>query len=171
MQMVKKSVLALVLIWLAIVILMPKQEIYYKLEEALDSYEVRLNEEKKSEGLFSLNLKGVTVYVKGINVATIEEVNFFTLLFYSSVEVQSLVVDDSLKTMIPQETRSAVLKHSISFPLDVSVAASGSFGALTGNIDLNERTVHLDFNESTKLQMLKPSLKKSEKGWIYETSF
>jgi len=169
--MVKKSVLVLLVTWLAIVILMPKQEIYYKLEEALDSYEIRLNEEKKSEGLFSLNLKGVTVYVKGINVATIDEVNFFTLLFYSSVELRSLLVDDSLKTMIPQETTSAVLEHSILSPLDVSVMASGSFGALTGNIDLNERTVHLDFNESKNIQMLKPSLKKSEKGWVYETSF
>lgn len=171
MQMVKKGVLVLVLTWLAIVILMPKQEIYYKLEEVLDGYEIRLNEEKKSEGFFSLNLKGVTVYVKGINVATIDEVNLFTLLFYSSVELRSLLVDDSLKTMIPQETTSAVLRHSILSPLDVSVGAQGSFGALTGNIDLNERTVHLDFNESKKLQMLKPSLKKSEKGWVYETSF
>ena len=171
MQMVKKSVLVLLVTWLAIVILMPKQEIYYKLEEALDSYEIRLNEEKKSEGLFSLNLKGVTVYVKGINVATIDEVNLFTLLFYSSIELESLLVDDSLKTMIPQETTSAVLRHSIRSPLDVSVVASGSFGSLTGNIDLNERKVHLDFNESKNIQMLKPALKKSEKGWVYETSF
>ncbi len=171
MQMVKKSVLVLLVTWLAIVILMPKQELYYKLEEALDSYEIRLNEEKKNEGLFSLSLKGVTVYVKGINVATIDEVNLFTLLFYNSVELRSLLVDDSLKTMIPQETTSAVLKHSILSPLDVSVAASGSFGSLMGNIDLNERTVHLDFNESKNIQMLKSSLKKSEKGWVYETSF
>ena len=171
MQMVKKSVLVLLVTWLAIVILMPKQELYYKLEEALDSYEITLNEEKKNEGLFSLSLKGVTVYVKGINVATIDEVNFFTLLFYNSVELRSLLVDDSLKTMIPQETTSAVMEHSILSPLDVSVAASGSFGVLTGNIDLNERTVHLDFNESKNIQMLKPQLKKSEKGWIYETSF
>ncbi len=171
MQMVKKSVLVLLVTWLAIVILMPKQELYYKLEEALDSYEITLNEEKKNEGLFSLSLKGVTVYVKGINVATIDEINLFTLLFYSSVELRSLLLDDSLKTMIPQETTSAVLKHSILSPLDVSVAASGSFGSLMGNIDLNERTVHLDFNESKNIQMLKPSLKKSEKGWVYETSF
>jgi len=171
MQMVKKSLLVLMVTWLGIIILMPKQEIYYKLEEALDGYEIRLNEEKKSEGLFSLNLKGVTVYVKGINIATIDEVNLFTLLFYSSVELRSLLVDESLKTMIPQETTSAVLRHSVLSPLDVSVMANGSFGSLSGNIDLNERKVHLDFNESKKLQMLKPQLKKSEKGWVYETSF
>ena len=171
MQMVKKSALVLMVIWFAIVILMPKQEIYYKLEEVLDSYDIRLNEEKKSEGLFSLTLKQVSVYVKGINVATIEEVNFFTLLFYSSMEIRSLLMDDSLKAMIPEETTAAVLRHSVLSPSEVSVEASGSFGALKGYIELNEGKVHLDFNESKNIQMLKPAVKKSEKGWVYETSF
>jgi len=171
MQMVKKGLLVLLVTWLALVILMPKKEIFYKLEETLDRYEIRLNEEKKSEGLFSLTLKGVTVYVKGINVATIEEIDLFTLLFYSKIELRKLLVDDSLKTMIPQETTSAVLRHSILSPLDATVSANGSFGSLQGAIDLNERTVHLDFNESKNIQMLKPALKKSEKGWVYETSF
>jgi hypothetical protein len=150
---------------------MPKYKLYYKLEEVLDKYEVRINEAELSEGFFSLNLKQVNVYVKDIKVATIEEVNLFSLLFYSSMEVQSLRVDDSLKNMVPEETKIALLRHSILSPWEVSVEASGSFGSLSGEIDLNARQVHLDFNESKKLQMLKPALKKSEKGWVYETSF
>ena len=111
------------------------------------------------------------MYVKGINVASIEEVNLFTVLFYSCVEVKGLSMDDSLKTMVPQETEKAVLKHSVMAPFSVYVEALGAFGSMTGVIDLNERKVHLDFNESKKLEMLKPQLKKSEKGWVYETSF
>ena len=169
--MVKKILLVLTVFWLGILVLMPKQELYYKLEEVLDKYEVRLNEAEVSEGFFSLNLKQVNVYVKDIKVASIEEVSLFSLLFYSSMEVKSLRVDDSLKNMIPEETKSAFLRHTILSPWEVSVEASGSFGSLTGEIDLNTRQVHLDFNESKKLQMLKPALKKTEKGWVYETSF
>jgi hypothetical protein len=51
------------------------------------------------------------------------------------------------------------------------VDAQGSFGGMTGAIDLNARKIHLDFNESKHIEMLKPQLKKSEKGWTYETSF
>jgi len=171
MQMVKNSLIAFMVAWLGILVFMPKQEFYYKLEEELAKHEIKLNEEKMNEGVFSLNLKQVTVYFKGINVATIEEVNLFTLLFYSSVELQSLTMDDSLKTMIPQETKRAVAKHSILSPLEVLVDASGSFGSIVGNIDLNERKVHLDFNASKNIEMLKPQLKKDEKGWYYETSF
>ncbi len=171
MQMVKKSFLVFMVAWFAILVLMPKQEFYYKLEEELAKHEIKLNEEKINEGFFSLTLKHVTVYFKGINVATIEEVELLTLLFYSSIELQSLHMDDSLKTMVPQETQKALLAHSILSPLEVLVDASGSFGSVTGEIDLNERKVRLDFNESKNIEMLKPQLKKGEKGWLYETSF
>lgn len=171
MQMVKKSGIALIVAWFAILVLMPKQEFYYKLEEVLAKQEIELNEEKIDEGFFSLDLHQVTVYFKGIPVATIEEMDLFTLLFYSSLELQGLHMDDSLKSMVPQETQKAVLSYSVLSPLKVSVDAQGSFGGMTGTIDLNARQVHLDFNESTNIEMLKPQLKKDEKGWIYETSF
>ncbi len=171
MQMVKKSFIVLIVTWLAILVLMPKQEFYYKLEEELAKHEIKLNEEKMNEGFFSLTLKQVSVYFKGINVATIEEVNLFSLLFYSSMELQVLQVDDSLKAMVPQETQKAVIRHSVLSPFELSVDASGSFGSMAGSIDLSERKVHLDFNESKNIEMLKPQLKKDEKGWVYETSF
>ncbi len=171
MQMVKKSFIVLMVAWLSILVLMPKREFYYKLEEELAKHEIKLNEEQISEGFFSLALKQVTVYFKGINVATIEEVNLCTLLFYSSIEIHSLQMDDSLKTMIPQETKKAVLSHSVLSPLEVFVDATGSFGMMTGKINLSEQKVRLDFNESKNIEMLKPQLKKDEKGWVYETSF
>ena len=171
MQMVKKSFIVLIVAWLGILVLMPKQEIYYKLEEELAKQEIKLNEEKVDEGIFSLTLNQVSVYYKGINVATIEEVSLCTVLFYSSLELRSLQMDDSLKTMVPEETKKALLSHSILSPLNISVDASGSFGSMVGKIDLGERKVRLDFNESKNIEMLKPQLKKDEKGWFYETSF
>ncbi|MBT8344238.1 MAG: hypothetical protein KJO45_05920 [Sulfurovum sp.] len=171
MQMVKKSFIVLLVTWFAILVLMPKQEFYYKLEEELAKHEIKLNEKKMNEGFFSLNLEQVTVYFKGIPVATIEEVNLCTLLFYSSLEAEAILIDDSLKTMVPQKTDKVVIIHSILSPLALFVDASGSFGGMTGAIELNARTLRLDFNESKNIEMLKPQLKKDEKGWHYETSF
>ena len=171
MQMVKKSLIVLAAAWIAIIVLMPKREFYYKLEEELAKHDVILNEESIDEGLFSLNLNQVTVYFKGINVATIEEVKLATLLLYSCIELRSIEVDDSLKTMVPQNTKQASASHSVLSPMEVLVDASGSFGSMSGSIDLSERKVRLDFNESKGLDMLKPQLKKEEKGWGYETSF
>jgi hypothetical protein len=72
---------------------------------------------------------------------------------------------------MPQETQEAEITYSLLSPLAVSIEASGDFGAMEGLADLKERKVRLDFNESSNIQMLKPQLKKDEKGWFYETSF
>lgn len=171
MQVVKKSLIIVVVVWLSILVLMPKQELYYKVEEALAKYDIKLNEKEIDTGLFSVTLKEVTLYAKGIAIGTIKEVKLSTWLFYNRIALQSLHLDESLKNMMPQETEQAVIAYSLIAPLDVSIEASGSFGAMEGSADLKERKVRLDFNESKNIQMLKPQLKKDEKGWFYETSF
>jgi len=169
--MVKNILLVLLVSWLAIIVFMPKQALYYKMEETLATQEVVLNETSIEEGLFSLTLHQVTVYVKGIPVATVEEVKFFTLLFFSRLSVDTLLLDDSLKKMLPTKLNHAEITHSVASALNVIVHAQGSFDALEGNIDLGTSSVRLDFNESKNIEVLKSQLKKDEKGWYYETSF
>ena len=173
MQMVKKVVIALVLVWFALIFFMPKHELYYKLEQTLEKNDIRLNEEKIDEGWFSLTLYKVDVYIKGIKLATIDEVNMFTLLFYSKLEVENLSLDASLKSKIPTKIEHLNATHTIFVPLHVKIEATGPFGGATGGINLKENTIHLDLNNtSTKgIEMLQSVLQKNEKGWYYETSF
>lgn len=171
MRMVKKIFIALFVSWLVVLVLMPKQELYYKLEEELAKNDIKINEQNIEEGLFSLTIKEATVYVKGIKLASIEKIHFFTLLFYNKIELQSLLLDDSLKTMAPVRTDTALLSQMIVSPANIKVDAKGLFGAIVGNIDLSKRNLHLDFNESKEIEMIKSKLKQDEKGWYYETSF
>ena len=171
MQMVKKIFITLFIAWFALLVFMPKQALYYKLEEELAKNEIKINEKAIEEGLFSLTLKQASVYIKGIKIATIEELTLFTLLFYTKVELDSLLLDDSLKAMAPQQTDKAVLSHSILSPLEASVNAEGSFGDIEGSIDLKERNIHINFTETKEIETIRYLLKKDEKGWYYETSF
>lgn len=171
MQMVKKIFIAAFIAWFALVAFMPKQEIYYALEKELAKNEIKINEKAIEEGVFSLTLKQATVYVKGIKIATIEELTFFTLLFYTKVELDSFFLDDTLKAMAPQQTHKAVFSHSVLSPLEASVDAEGSFGVIEGSVNLKERKLHINFSEVKEIEMIKSELKKDEKGWYYETSF
>ncbi len=171
MQMVKKIFIALFIIWFGLLVFMPKQEMFYKLEKELEKQEIKINEKSLEEGLFSLKVKEASVYVKGIPLATIEEITLFTLLFYTKVELHSLLLDDSLKGMVPQHMDRAILSHSIISPSMAAMYAQGSFGTVEGNIDLKERVLRLDFNGTKEIEMIKSQLKKDEKGWYYETSF
>ena len=171
MQMVKKIFVTLFITWFALLIFMPKQEIYYALEKELAKQEIEINEKSREEGMFFLTLNQLSVYVKGIKIATIDELTFFTLLFYTKIELDTLMFDDALKAMVPQQTDKAILSHSIICPLDALIHAEGSFGTIEGSVDLKERKLHLDFNETKEIEMIRSQLKKDEKGWYYETSF
>jgi len=82
---------------------------------------------------------------------------------------ENVMLDDSLKTMLPTEITTVKATHSILSPLNINLYAE--FGNVEGFVHLNDRSVRLDFNESKGIEMLKPNLKQDEKGWYYETSF
>ena len=171
MQMVKKGLGIFFAVWLALVLFMPKAELYYAAEKMLAKYDIKLNEKHIDEGLFSLTVKDVTVYVKGIALASIDELDFFTLLFYTKVDIKNLLVDEALQSKVPANITKATLSHTILSPLIVSVDANGSFGVAEGKISLLDKKVHINFSDIKDISMMKSFLKKDEKGWLYEESF
>ena len=171
MQMVKKIASVLFIIWFILILFMPKEELYFKVEQELAKNEIELNEEKRSEGLFSLTLQNVTVYVKGIPLVTVEKIDFFTVLFYTSIGFDNLMIDESLKTMTPTEIEKLYVSQNILSPFYIKIKAEGPFGKASGNVELDQRMLHIDFNETKALGMLKSKLKQGEEGWYYETSF
>ena len=171
MQMVKNIFFAFLVLWFAILLFMPKQEIYYTLEKALYEQGIEINEKSKEEGIFSFTLHDAKIYVKGIHLATVKELDFFTLLFYSKVTVDTLTLDASLKSMAPENADKILAMHSILSPMKVFLTATGSFGLAEGAADGNSRSLRIDLVDPQKIESLKSFLKKDEKGWYYETSF
>ena len=126
---------------------------------------------KIESGIFSLHIKDATVYVKGIKIATIEELNLFTLLFYSSVKIEALKIDESLKSFTPLDINKTVIMHSVLSPFKAFVTSIGSFGMAEGIIDLDKRSIRMDIIDANDIKAFKSQLKKGEKGLYYETSF
>ena len=171
MQVVKNILLGLFVGWLVLLVFMPKQELYYKLEQILEKNDIKINEGRLESGLFSLTLYDSDVYVKGIKLATVEKVNVFTLLFYTDAKMENLTLDESLKAMLPTHVKEAKLTHALWSPVVVEVTALGDFGGLDGIANIAQSTLRVDFNDSTAITSLKPKLQEDEKGWYYETSF
>jgi len=171
MQMVKKIFLSLLLFWVALLVFMPKEEIYFRLEKELAKQEIEINESAVEETLTGLVLKDSAIYVKGIKVATVDQITFFTVLFYTKVTVSGLQMDESLKNMVPERIETLVLTHTVVDPVHIKLFAEGSFGTVDGSISIKERTVHIDFIEAKEIGMIKSNLKQGEKGWYYETAF
>lgn len=170
MQVVKNIVIMLIIGWLALLLFMPKQELYYKLENELETQEVKINEGSIEEGFFSLSIKEADVYVKGIKIATADKIDIFSLLFYTKIEVDALEIDNSLKTMTPTSIESIVATHAVWNPLNINIEADGSFGSAVGSMDVADTYIRLDFNTSQANAPFKNKLNQDEEGWYYETS-
>jgi len=171
MQVVKNILLSLLVVWFAFLLFMPKQELYYTFEAELLKQGVEINEKQIEEGIFSFSIKDVDIYIKGIHIASIEEMHFFTLLFYSSFNIEALNMDDSLKSFVPLEISKTVIMHSILSPFEAFVTTMGSFGLAEGVVDLEKRTLRMDLIDVKEIKAFRSQLKKDEKGWYYETSF
>jgi hypothetical protein len=171
MQVVKKVFLILAVIWFAFVVFMPKRHFYYQIEQILSAEDIKINEGKIGEGLFTLSVEDAVVYIKGIDLIHIKRADFFSLLFYSSITLEEVQIDQSLANMTPTRFRHITLSHFIWTPEHVTVSGKGEFGAFEGDIDVIQRKVHLDFTETGELDVLKRQLKKGEKGLYYERSF
>jgi hypothetical protein len=172
MQMVKNIFLIFIVLWFSLLVFMPKEELYFTLEKELAKQDIEINEENIEENLLSLNLINPVIYVKGIKIATLEKINIFTLLFYTNINVKSLILDESLKSFAPEKIDVANISYSLLTPLHANIEAKGSFGMLEGDVNLNERNLRINFTETTKeINTIKSNLKKDEKGYYYETSF
>ena len=171
MQMVKKAALYILLFWVALIVFMPKEELYFSLEKVLAKQGIEINESQISEGMFSLDLQDLTIYAKGIKVMTVEKVECFTLLFYTNVVIDNVSVDKALSSMIPEKIEKIQLTHSVLSPMKIQLKGEGSFGIANGYIDLPERKIHIDFDKSAKVGSLRRQLKKGEEGWYYETNY
>ena len=171
MQVVKNIFISLFLVWFAFLLFMPKQELYYALEAELLKQGVEINEKQIEEGIFSLSVKEADIYVKGIHIASVDEMQFFTLLFYSSLNIEVLKMDDSLKSFVPLEISKTVLMHSVLSPFEAFVTTMGSFGLAEGIVNLKKRTLRIDLIDVKEIKTFRSELKKDEKGWYYETSF
>jgi hypothetical protein len=170
MQMVKKIAVILLSIWLAILIFMPKKELYYALEHLLVKNEIKLNEKDIKENLFGLNLNEVEIFYDGVRLAEVSDIEIKTFLFYTNVNVKDIKIDDSFKSMIPFKLNDINVTYSILLPMKAKIYASGDFGNVAGYIDFN-RTIHLDFIKVGNIKKLQRELKKNKNGWYYETKF
>jgi len=171
MQMVKRTFIILLIVWLSLVIFMPQRHFYYQLEHELAKQNVEINENKIKEGFFSLSIEGMKVYIKGIDLVHIKEVSFSTLLFSSNIKMKKIELDNSLADMIPTKLDAVSFSHFIWKPYEVKVLGEGDFGTFRGVINMNERKIHLDITEIIDLGVLKSQLKEGEEGLYYERSF
>jgi len=171
MQVVKRIGILVGFVWLGLVLFLPKEEIYFALEKVLQEEGIEINETKIDPGFFTLTVHDAVIYVHGIEVATVQTMTCFTVLFFSRFEMKGVRAGKNFQAYFPKKADTVILTHRIWEPEEIGVEGRGSFGDFHGDIFLQEQKLHLDFTSEKHLGVLKNMLKKGSKGWYYETTF
>ena len=169
MQMVRNSVILLLLLPLLAMLLMPKKELYYLLDKKLEAQNIIISGEVLLENPLGLTVEHPTFYLGGAPIATAKEISLWSILFYTKADFLNLVIAKGMPTALDIERLDA--QHFILSPLKVTLAGESSLGSLDGEVQLRARTLHLNIAKGGENSALSKYLKKSEKGWVYESKF
>jgi len=169
--MVKKILLALILLPFLVLLLAPKTELYHLLEKRLAAQDIVISGEQIHTTPIGVRLEHPTFYVKGIPVATAQSVSLWSLLLYSRMDVEGLVFDPSLKNYVPSSVHSITLVHSVIDPLHIQGTLTDPTMTGTGTIDLTGRSATLQVSKLPASSPLKRYLKHTKGGWLYESTF
>jgi len=173
MQMVKKIFFGSFLFLLFLILLAPKQELYYKLEHELKKEDIIISDEEFRENPFGFTITHANIYYKGLRVANFELLDLKIFYLYDRLEVNSIKVDKAIRELVKDgipidSIDNLVIKFSILKPYKVSLEANGSFGDAVGGLYFNPNRIFIRIVNPKKIAPIRQFLQKDEKGLYYE---
>jgi hypothetical protein len=169
--MVRRVSLLLIAAWLAVILLAPKEQLYYLLERQLSRQGVVLGGEQFHWRPLGFKITNAKIYFQGIEVGRVPEARFWTLLAYSELRTGPLLLSPEIRKFLDLKLTRARLIHEIWHPRTLLIDAEGDFGHLRGSIDLQRRLLHLRLDKTGKIDGLKRYFKRDKEGWVYEQKF
>ncbi len=70
-----KAIALIIVFCLSTILFLPKQSLYFALEKELKQYEVVISDEKFTPLMFGFKLENASLYLKGVNIASLDIVS------------------------------------------------------------------------------------------------
>lgn len=159
----------------ALVIVSPKQELFYFAEEFLEKEKLVISNEKISDlGLF-FKIQNATLFYDSIQAGNARELSTLFTLFYNRVSLSNFEIHSDFKDFFPGNIEKIEAKHIFYQPHIIEISGEGAFGSLSGDVNLIERKIRVVLKVSSvmsrKYRQLLRGFKKSKEGYVYEQKF
>lgn len=168
----KKILIFLTLFYLALVIFMPKENLYFTLKNTLKQERIEVSEASLSDNLISLKGERLVVSYDGIESVLVKEFSVTPFLFYNKVKAFEVSASASLKEMFSFSADVFELTYVIWNFNEAKIYAKGDFGELNGVLDLSAQSIKVVLEPSMEFEnspLIRQYFKKSEEGYIYES--
>jgi len=126
-----------------VIALLPKVDLYYKLEQILKKEHIILSDEIPTDKILSLNLKNISLYYNGIAVGNISNSSLLPFIFYNKLTIENIKLDKAMKMFFPEKINETVITYSVLDPINIHLASKGKFGEALGTFNLKTRKLHI----------------------------
>ncbi len=134
------------------IIFLPKESFYNLLEEKLEKNQIVVSNETKNEKLFSFSVMNADIFYQGINMVKVDDVTFKTYLFQTKIIFKNINFLDTLSSFAPTPINEVIFEHSILDVNKINIKSSGTFGEVSGNIDILKREIRIELNASALMK-------------------
>ena len=152
--------------------LLPKVDLYYKLEQILKREHIILSDEIPSDKILFFNLKDILLFYNDINVAKVYNTSLSPFIFYNRLTIENIKLDKTLKIFFPEKINKIVVTYSIVDPINVHISSKGIFGEAIGTFNLKTKKLHIVLTPSADMKRDHAntlSMMKSQNGqYIYD---
>ncbi len=168
----KKILLFLLVFYFALIVLMPKVNLYYTLEDILKKELIEFEQKSISDRLFFLKIKDMKLFYDKAKVADIKDVTVFPYIFYNKILIKDLQPLDAIKNIFNYDIKEIDLTYHLFNLSKILIEANSSFGKISGSFDLKSKKLYLNLKPTKQFegdQNLNRVFKKSKDGYIYES--
>lgn len=169
-----KPLLYALYVLLLIIILIPKEKLYFTVEQLLGENTVFINGEALKNRFLYLDVQNSTMMIDNLNVATVENIRLTPWIFFNQITLSSITFSPLYRPFFPGSVDEITLTYSLWHPLSLQIHGEGDFGACNGNIDLVDQKVRIVFDPTPELRrypILVFKLHTEQEGLVYETTF
>lgn len=145
-----KSIIFVLLFLYALLVFLPKENLYYLALENLKTYNIVIKNEIIEAKSLELSIIDANVFFKSIDAIAIDLVRIKTLLFYSSIDATNVKIDKALKQFLPPKIDKIKIQHFITNPLNISISFNAKDIKGYGTFNLLERKLNINFSVSNK---------------------
>jgi PHD/YefM family antitoxin component YafN of YafNO toxin-antitoxin module len=136
---------------MALILFLPKSSLYYLGEKELSKQKVIISNEILDEKPFSLDISNMTIFVKGINSATVENADINLMLFYNSIDIKNIKIASVASAYIPTNISNVKLSYTIFNPLVVKGNSNGEFGKIKAKYEILNKKLTIYLKPSKKM--------------------
>jgi hypothetical protein len=169
----KRSLYAFYIL-LIIIVMIPKEKLYFTFESILSQHHLFINNEEFTNRFLFLDIDNGNVLLDNQEFASIESVRISPWLFINQLSLSNISFSPLYRNFFPGEIESIVFTYSLLHPLSVSIDGEGDFGHCDGNFNLLDQKVRVIFEPTSQLRrypLLVNKLHQEKEGLVYESNF